>query len=182
MKNVLLLILVFAVFTPVFSQSLVIDNIRPLQWKKYSTVTGENDHFEIKLMALAEREKGSKLKVKQLRIDDQKYRLIRSQNAINIQSEDKANVLKTNSNRSKAFLADGTSYTIKNKNFLVDGKFEYFDQNDQLVLRVKYNMRHFQSDVITIEIHDNKAPGIKLIAALGLEEMIRFGYRMYLPI
>lgn len=129
---------------------------------KISTV---DSTYNLEIKALSKRLKGTKLRMKPIKINDDSYRIVRTENVIHIKDESDETVLMTSNRQMKVVTADGETFK---KNRFHRRNFSYLNENGDVVIEAKLRDNLF-NHVVEITMHEDEP----LLLALCVEMLTR---------
>ncbi len=129
---------------------------------KISTV---DSSYNLEIKALSKRLKGTKLRMKPIKINGASYRILRTENVIHIKDDSDETVLMTSNRHMQVVLADGKSFT---KNRYHRRNFTYLNENGDVVIEARLRDNVF-NHVVEISMHEDEP----LLLALCLEMLTK---------
>ena len=167
MKKTLLLLMLFAIPFVLSAQYFKSPPLYAGHWGgntilKISTV---DSTYTIKIAALSKRVRGSKFRIKHVKINDDAYQLLRVKEVVHIKDEFDERLLMTSNHHMKVVMADGKTFM---KNRYNRRNFTYLDENEEVIIEARLR-DHIFHDVIEITMHEEEP----LLLALCVEMLSR---------
>ena len=164
MKKTLLLVIIAVVPILLQAQFLQSKTLYAGYWgpKTIVKLSTPDSSYQIELLALAKRIKGTSKRIRPIRVNDKTYRLIRTEGVVHIQNEAEEALLMTSNRQMKAVLANGEFFR-KNRNNR--RHFTYLNQAGKPVIEARLRNNVF-NHVIEITLHEDQPLLLALCTAM----------------
>ncbi|MBX2873225.1 MAG: hypothetical protein KTR30_14030 [Saprospiraceae bacterium] len=167
MKKTLLLL---ALLTIPFLLSAQYFRSKPLTagyWGSKSTVkiSTVDSTYNLEIKALSKRLKGTKFRIKPIKINGDTYRIVRTEDVIHIKNESEETVLMTSNRQMQVVMADGTTFQ---KDKFRRRNFSYLNESGEVVIEARLRDNVF-SHVVEINMYEDEP----LLLALCVEMLTR---------